>query len=94
MGAIRGPLLTVEAAPDRQAFGRAVGGARSAGRDGGPTRRNSGAYRAGSSPEVDEAISLNRPFEQFLAQGKEEATRISEGYALLRTILSVPATGR
>ncbi|WP_271168524.1 hypothetical protein [Hansschlegelia plantiphila] len=39
-------------------------------------------------------MALNQPFEQFLTQGKEEATRLSEGYALLRTILSVPATGR
>ena len=53
-----------------------------------------GAYRPGSSPEVDEAIALNGPFERFLGQGKEEATRLSEGYAQLRSILGVPETGR
>jgi flagellum-specific ATP synthase len=53
-----------------------------------------GAYRPGSSPEVDEAIALNEPFERFLGQGKEEATRLSEGYAQLRSILGVPETGR
>src|SRR6202040_1400177 len=35
-----------------------------------------GAYRAGSSPEVDAAIRLHRPLEEFLAQGKEEATSL------------------
>ncbi|GLK77241.1 flagellum-specific ATP synthase [Methylopila jiangsuensis] len=53
-----------------------------------------GAYRPGSSPEVDEAIALNGPFERFLAQGKEEATRLGEGYAQLDSILSVGETGR
>src|SRR6202040_695756 len=33
-----------------------------------------GAYRTGSSKEVDEAIFLHKPLEDFLAQGKEEAT--------------------
>src|SRR5215210_7965157 len=33
-----------------------------------------GAYRAGSSAEVDEAISLHGPLEEFLAQAKEDAT--------------------
>ena len=53
-----------------------------------------GAYRAGSSPEVDEAIALNEPLERFLAQGKEEATRLGDAYAQLRRILGVPETGR
>jgi flagellum-specific ATP synthase len=51
-----------------------------------------GAYRAGSSPEVDEAIRLHRPFEQFLAQGKEEATGLVEGYAWLEQILRTVET--
>jgi flagellum-specific ATP synthase len=51
-----------------------------------------GAYRAGSSPEVDEAIRLHRPFEQFLAQGKEEATGLAEGYAWLEQILRTVET--
>jgi flagellum-specific ATP synthase len=47
-----------------------------------------GAYRAGSSPEVDEAIRLNPAFEAFLKQGKEESTSLAACYAKLRTILS------
>ncbi len=46
-----------------------------------------GAYRAGSSAEVDEAIRLHRPLEQFLAQGKEEATTLGQGYQRLEQIL-------
>ena len=42
-----------------------------------------GAYRAGTSPEVDEAIRLHKPLEDFLAQGKEEATSLAEGYRRL-----------
>ena len=34
-----------------------------------------GAYRAGSSPEVDEAIRLHEPLEAFLRQGKDEVSR-------------------
>jgi flagellum-specific ATP synthase len=37
-----------------------------------------GAYRASTSPEVDEAIRLHKPLEAFLAQGKEEATSLAE----------------
>jgi flagellum-specific ATP synthase len=51
-----------------------------------------GAYRAGSSPEVDEAIRLHPPLEAFLAQGKEEATSLREGYQRLEQILSVLET--
>jgi flagellum-specific ATP synthase len=47
-----------------------------------------GAYRSGSSAEVDEAIRLHRPLEQFLAQGKEEATGLREGYEWLERILT------
>src|SRR6476659_8198667 len=46
-----------------------------------------GAYRAGSSAEVDEAIALHKPLEGFLAQSKEEATRLGEGYQRLERIL-------
>jgi flagellum-specific ATP synthase len=46
-----------------------------------------GAYRAGSSAEVDEAIRLHRPLEQFLAQGKEEATTLGQGYQRLEQIM-------
>ena len=46
-----------------------------------------GAYRAGSSAEVDEAITLHKPLEAFLAQSKEEATSMAEGYQRLERIL-------
>ena len=51
-----------------------------------------GAYRAGSSPEVDEAISLHQPFESFLKQLKEESTSLNEGYMRLFEIVGAPAT--
>src|ERR1700681_4849148 len=47
-----------------------------------------GAYRTGSSQEVDEAIRLHQPLEDFLAQGKEEATSLGQGYQRLEQILS------
>jgi flagellum-specific ATP synthase len=46
-----------------------------------------GAYRPGSSAEVDEAIRLHRPLESFLAQVREEATGIGEGYRQLADIM-------
>jgi flagellum-specific ATP synthase len=51
-----------------------------------------GAYRPGSSPEVDEAIRLNPELESFLGQGKEESTSIRHGYQRLAQILSAPQT--
>jgi flagellum-specific ATP synthase len=47
-----------------------------------------GAYRAGSSAEVDEAIRLHEPLEAFLAQGKDEATSLADGYRRLARILT------
>jgi flagellum-specific ATP synthase len=47
-----------------------------------------GAYRPGSSPDVDEAIALHKPLEAFLGQLKEEATSMAEGYQRLEKILS------
>ena len=47
-----------------------------------------GAYRQGSSPEVDEAIRLNPAFEAFLRQGKEEFTSLRDGYLRLAEIVS------
>ncbi len=47
-----------------------------------------GAYRPGSSPEVDEAIRLHGPLEAFLSQGKDEASTLAEGYQRLQMILS------
>jgi flagellum-specific ATP synthase len=46
-----------------------------------------GAYRPGSSADVDEAIGLHKPLEAFLAQSKEEATSMAEGYQRLERIL-------
>jgi flagellum-specific ATP synthase len=53
-----------------------------------------GAYRPGTSAEVDEAIRLHAPLEAFLAQGKEEATSLAEGYRRLAEIVAVPETER
>jgi flagellum-specific ATP synthase len=53
-----------------------------------------GAYRAGTSPEVDEAIRLHKPLEDFLAQGKEEATSLADGYRRLDEILRGSETER
>jgi flagellum-specific ATP synthase len=47
-----------------------------------------GAYRAGSSAEVDEAIGLHKPIEDFLAQLKEESTSMADGYRELERILA------
>jgi flagellum-specific ATP synthase len=46
-----------------------------------------GAYRPGSSAEVDQAIRLHQPLESFLGQGKEEATNLEQGYQRLEQIL-------
>ncbi len=46
-----------------------------------------GAYKAGTNPEVDNAIALNQPLEAFLAQKKDEAVGLSEGYEALAAIL-------
>ncbi len=53
-----------------------------------------GAYRAGSSPEVDEAIALNGPLEAFLSQGKEEATTLRDAYERLSRIVAGAETER
>jgi flagellum-specific ATP synthase len=47
-----------------------------------------GAYRPGSSAEVDHAIALHGPLEEFLSQGKDEASTLSEGYRRLQQILA------
>jgi flagellum-specific ATP synthase len=53
-----------------------------------------GAYRAGTSADVDEAIRLHKPLEAFLAQGKEEATSLAEGYQRLAQIMTIAETER
>jgi flagellum-specific ATP synthase len=49
-----------------------------------------GAYRPGSSAEVDEAIALQPDLEAFLGQGKEESTSIGHGYQRLAQIMNAP----
>ena len=44
--------------------------------------------------EVDEAIRLHKPLEAFLAQGKEEATSLAEGYRRLAGIVAAAETER
>lgn len=51
-----------------------------------------GAYRAGSSAEVDEAIKLYPLLDDFLRQGKEESTSMSDTYSRLAEIVGVSAT--
>ncbi|MGD9869238.1 MAG: flagellar protein export ATPase FliI [Hyphomicrobiales bacterium] len=46
-----------------------------------------GAYRRGSSPEVDEAIAYHPHLEAFLAQDKGEAATLGAGYDELARIL-------
>ncbi len=47
-----------------------------------------GAYRAGNSVEVDTAIRLNGPLDEFLRQGKEESTSLRDGYVRLAEIMA------
>jgi len=53
-----------------------------------------GAYRAGSSPEVDEAIRLHEPLEAFLRQAKDEKSGLDDGYRQLAQILTTLETER
>ncbi|MBB4259995.1 MULTISPECIES: flagellar protein export ATPase FliI [unclassified Bradyrhizobium] len=53
-----------------------------------------GAYRAGSSPEVDEAIRLHEPLEAFLRQRKDENASLADGYRQLAHILGNLETER
>src|SRR5437016_1214069 len=47
-----------------------------------------GAYRPGSSKEVDEAIRLPGPLEDYLRQGKDEITGLLAGYQQLEQIVA------
>jgi flagellum-specific ATP synthase len=53
-----------------------------------------GAYRTGSSPEVDEAIRLHEPLEAFLRQAKDEKSSLDDGYRRLAQILTNLETER
>ncbi|MTI44929.1 flagellum-specific ATP synthase [Roseibium hamelinense] len=48
-----------------------------------------GAYRKGSDPIVDEAISKFDPIEAFLDQRKDEATSLEDGYSALANLLEM-----
>lgn len=52
-----------------------------------------GAYRQGSDPRVDEAITYRDSLEGFLGQKPDEHAPLDEGYALLAAILGVPWAG-
>jgi flagellum-specific ATP synthase len=47
-----------------------------------------GAYRPGTSAEVDEAIRLNPALEAFLAQHKDDVSTLAESYARLAEIMA------
>lgn len=47
-----------------------------------------GAYRKGTTPEVDRAIDANPELESFLSQGKEESTSLGESYVRLAEIVN------
>ncbi len=51
-----------------------------------------GAYRPGSSAEVDEAIGLHTPLEAFLGQDKADSTSLLDGYQGLPSIVAPGAT--
>src|SRR5437667_7307561 len=53
-----------------------------------------GAYRTGSSAEVDEAIRLHEPLEGFLRQAKDEVASLNDGYRQLERILGSLETER
>jgi len=56
-------------------------------------RSSSGSERTGrSSPEVDEAIRLHQPLEEFLGQAKEDSTSLAQGYQRLAEILRFSET--
>jgi flagellum-specific ATP synthase len=48
-----------------------------------------GAYRAGTNPEVDNAVRLYPQLEAFLAQGKNERVSLSQGYDALSDIMGI-----
>ena len=50
-----------------------------------------GAYRRGTTPEVDRAIAANGPVEAFLTQGKDESTQRLDGYRALANLLESSA---
>jgi flagellum-specific ATP synthase len=52
-----------------------------------------GAYKAGTNPEVDNAVRLYPQLEAFLAQSKTEGATLSEGYDALSAIMGTAEGG-
>ncbi len=50
-----------------------------------------GAYRAGSDPVIDRAITLNPALEAFLTQDKHEATPLDQAFAQMQAVLGAAA---
>ncbi len=50
-----------------------------------------GAYKQGTDAEIDGAVALNPALEEFLRQGKDDATPSPESFRILDRILAVPA---
>ena len=48
-----------------------------------------GAYKAGTNPEVDNAVRLYPQLEAFLAQSKNERATLSQGYDALSDIMGI-----
>jgi flagellum-specific ATP synthase len=48
-----------------------------------------GAYKAGTNPEVDNAVRLYPALEAFLSQGKNEPASLSQGYDALAQIMGI-----
>jgi len=53
-----------------------------------------GAYKAGTNPEMDNAVALHPKLEAFLKQKKDEQAGLSESYAALSHILDGAGNGR
>ena len=53
-----------------------------------------GAYKAGTNPEVDNAVALHPKLEAFLRQKKDEQAGLSESYTALSDILDGAGNGR
>ena len=47
-----------------------------------------GAYKAGADAEIDEAIRLNGPLEDFLKQNRDERYSTAESFAMLEAVLT------
>jgi flagellum-specific ATP synthase len=48
-----------------------------------------GAYKAGTNPEVDNAVRLYPQLEAFLSQRKDEHATLAEGYDALSVIMGI-----